>query len=776
MVLESDRSSSDARPARSGCRGAAPFREAVIDLDAIARNVRTIADRVAPAEVMAVVKADAYGHGAVEAARAALAGGATRLGVADLDEALALRAAGIDAPILAWLHDPDADFARGGRRRRRARRLEPRAARARGIRVHGRPAPRVHLKIDTGLSRNGVAPRRTGRAVVARGGRARARRAGSRVRRRLQPLRQHLARRWTPRSSRPSSGRSPRPPTAGLDPRAAPPRRRPSRRSATRRPRYDLVRIGIGVYGLTPVRRRHDLHRPRPAPGDELRARGRRRAPRRRRARASRTAHIWHAERADDPRARAARLRRRHPAPRLRRRRRGAARRARRTRSSAASRWTSSSSTSATTRSRSATRSCVFGDPATGAPTADDWAEAAGTIGYEIVTRIGPRGCTRDASVRRRLMRARRSPTPTRWRRSARASRARLRAGDLVLLDGRARRGQDHADPRPRRRPRRPGAGARARPSCSRARTRPRRRAAARARRRLPARQRRPSSTTSTSTSTARSSWSSGAPGSLDDVARLLARGRHRAPEGAPVDDRRMPRTPSSSAPTSRACSRCAATARAGRAAPFAARPVGWIPCSSRSTPRPARASPSSTATAASSPRRAPTTPCGTPRSIGGFIRDALAAAGRRPRDLSRRRRRHGPRPVHRPARRHRGRARVRARHRPARSCRSSATTPSRWAGTARAAPAAAGRDRRAPPRGRRSPTTTASTTTACPSGSAAPRSQPATTTCPSKHAAPDSTPDSCPPAPSACSPSSRSPPAGCRSPTTRRSTCARPT
>ena len=89
-----------------------PFREAVIDLDAIARNVRTIADRVAPAEVMAVVKANGYGHGAVEAALAALAGGATRLGVADLDEALELRAAGIDAPILAWLHDPDADFAR----------------------------------------------------------------------------------------------------------------------------------------------------------------------------------------------------------------------------------------------------------------------------------------------------------------------------------------------------------------------------------------------------------------------------------------------------------------------------------------------------------------------------------------------------------------------------------------------------------------------------------------------------------------------------------------
>ncbi len=58
--------------------------------------------------VMAVVKANAYGHGAVAAARAALAGGADWLGVADLAEALQLRAAGIDAPVLAWLHDPDA--------------------------------------------------------------------------------------------------------------------------------------------------------------------------------------------------------------------------------------------------------------------------------------------------------------------------------------------------------------------------------------------------------------------------------------------------------------------------------------------------------------------------------------------------------------------------------------------------------------------------------------------------------------------------------------------
>src|SRR5690348_4011424 len=55
------------------------------------------------AEVMAVVKADGYGHGMLPSARAALAGGATWLGTATLDEALALRAAGIEAPVLAWL-------------------------------------------------------------------------------------------------------------------------------------------------------------------------------------------------------------------------------------------------------------------------------------------------------------------------------------------------------------------------------------------------------------------------------------------------------------------------------------------------------------------------------------------------------------------------------------------------------------------------------------------------------------------------------------------------
>ena len=69
-----------------------------IDLDAIRDNVAELARRAGSAQVMAVVKGDAYGHGLVPSARAALAGGATWLGVAQLAEALELRAAGVTAP------------------------------------------------------------------------------------------------------------------------------------------------------------------------------------------------------------------------------------------------------------------------------------------------------------------------------------------------------------------------------------------------------------------------------------------------------------------------------------------------------------------------------------------------------------------------------------------------------------------------------------------------------------------------------------------------------
>ncbi len=86
--------------------------EVVVDLDAIAANTAALRERV-DRPLMAVVKADGYGHGLVPAARAALAGGADALGVTVLEEALALRAAGVTAPVLSWQHVPGADYAAG---------------------------------------------------------------------------------------------------------------------------------------------------------------------------------------------------------------------------------------------------------------------------------------------------------------------------------------------------------------------------------------------------------------------------------------------------------------------------------------------------------------------------------------------------------------------------------------------------------------------------------------------------------------------------------------
>jgi alanine racemase len=133
------------------------MREARIDVEAIADNVRHLR-RLTESEIIAVVKADGYGHGAVRAARAALEGGATRIGVADVAEALALRRAGIFAPILAWLHAPGASFAEAV-----AAEIElgvsgiDQLLQAGAAASGDRPVA-VHLKIDTGLSRNGVAP------------------------------------------------------------------------------------------------------------------------------------------------------------------------------------------------------------------------------------------------------------------------------------------------------------------------------------------------------------------------------------------------------------------------------------------------------------------------------------------------------------------------------------------------------------------------------------------------------------------------------------------
>ena len=82
--------------------------ETLIDLDAVTGNVAALLRHVGGPAVMAVVKSDGYGHGMIPGARAALAGGAGWLGVISIDEALALRGAGLTAPVLALMGVPGA--------------------------------------------------------------------------------------------------------------------------------------------------------------------------------------------------------------------------------------------------------------------------------------------------------------------------------------------------------------------------------------------------------------------------------------------------------------------------------------------------------------------------------------------------------------------------------------------------------------------------------------------------------------------------------------------
>lgn len=128
-----------------------------IDLAAISDNVAQLGRLAGDADVMAVVKGDAYGHGLVPVAGAAIAGGATYLAIAQLSEALAARVAGVTAPILTWLFPPGADLAAAIRADLTVSAgapwaLDEIAAAARGL---GTTA-RIHLKVDTGLGRGGA--------------------------------------------------------------------------------------------------------------------------------------------------------------------------------------------------------------------------------------------------------------------------------------------------------------------------------------------------------------------------------------------------------------------------------------------------------------------------------------------------------------------------------------------------------------------------------------------------------------------------------------------
>lgn len=226
---------------------------AVVDLDAIRHNAALLAANAGRAQVMAVVKADAYGHGLVPAARAALAGGATWLGVAQVSEALALRSAGIAAPVLAWLFSPGAPLARAITAGvdvsvAAGWALDEVVAAARAT---GRTA-RIHLEVDTGLGRGGLfLPDFSGLVGAA----MRAQASGAVV---VVGVWSHLAR--ADDVGHPSVGAQARAfdeavrvvEAAGATLEV---RHLAASSAAMTEPRvhYDLVRTGIALYGLSPI-------------------------------------------------------------------------------------------------------------------------------------------------------------------------------------------------------------------------------------------------------------------------------------------------------------------------------------------------------------------------------------------------------------------------------------------------------------------------------------------------------------------------------------------
>jgi alanine racemase len=127
--------------------------EARIDLERISANIKHL-KQLSSTPVMAVVKADAYGHGLVPVAKSALEAGATSLGVALLEEAITLRQAGITAPILAWLVPPGSDYTLAVDNNIELAASSIQALEEIGA-VKSEFRPKVHLEVDTGMTRGG---------------------------------------------------------------------------------------------------------------------------------------------------------------------------------------------------------------------------------------------------------------------------------------------------------------------------------------------------------------------------------------------------------------------------------------------------------------------------------------------------------------------------------------------------------------------------------------------------------------------------------------------
>lgn len=124
----------------------------IVHIDSYKENLKNVIETMSPTKVMAVVKADGYGHGLIETANAAVESGIELLGVLDIESAIHLRKSGITTPCFAWLHSPQSDFSTAIRAG-----VELSASSIEELEnIASAPGrAKVHLKLDTGLSRNG---------------------------------------------------------------------------------------------------------------------------------------------------------------------------------------------------------------------------------------------------------------------------------------------------------------------------------------------------------------------------------------------------------------------------------------------------------------------------------------------------------------------------------------------------------------------------------------------------------------------------------------------
>lgn len=361
---------------------------AEVNLAAVVNNVLTLKSAAPDSQLLAVVKADGYGHGMIPVARAARSAGADYLGVAMPEEAIAVRESGDGGPLLCWLYAPSDDLAELVDRNvdlsvSSVESLEQVVAAARRV---DRVA-RVHLKIDTGLGRNGATPA-DWEALVA----------GSLVRQgqgviEIVGIWSHLACSDEPQS--PVTGQQveafqtalAQADSLGLVPRL---RHLANSGGTLWHPdtHFDMVRCGISVYGLSPgaavgssaalglipaMNVTAQVAMVKRVPGGHGVSYGLRY--RTRRATQLALVPVGYAD--GLPRSGSGRL------PVM----------------IAGKRFTVAGTVAmdqvvidiGDTRVRAGDQVQLFGSGSHGEPTADDWAEACGTINYEIVTRLGPR-------------------------------------------------------------------------------------------------------------------------------------------------------------------------------------------------------------------------------------------------------------------------------------------------------------------------------------------------------------------------------------------------